>query len=1027
MDSWATFRQERGSTLARGAPKRAIARLDEAQQLAHMGSWELDIGSGKLYWSDEVYRIFELDPSRFVPSYEHFLALIHPEDSTSVKAAFEASLASGEPYAIDHRLLMPDGRVKHVHERGVTHYDAQQRPLRSVGTVQDITQRHRIEQELREKSAALAERLKEMHCLSQTIELLSDDTLDLPELLNRVLELIPPAMRWPELCGATLWLNDQQYGSPAFNPDAPCIHQDIQIDGKQAGRLSVSCNPPRAILPEQTFLPEEVQLIKLLGLKIGQFIERRRDQDSFRMLIENAPDAMVIVDRTGVIQLINAQTERLFGYARGELIGQPVETLVPDQLTALHRQHRQSYNKDPRARAMGNGLDLKARRKDGSEFPVEISLSTLHSPLGMLISSTIRDVSERRQAEITVQRLLRMRTMMSDINAVIVRASTREELLDEACRIAVRRGGFRLAWVGLVDDTGKIELAAWHGGDEALVRHIVDQTNAGRQRQPQGPNNQALRRHRGFAVNDIAASDSIAPWRDAALAADIRSMAALPLMLSDKVAGLISLYAGEVGFFDADELALLNEMAADVSFSMAAIEHRERLDYLAYYDPLTQLANRRLFSERLGSFAQSTPPGRMMALLLLDIERFKAVNDALGSNAGDRLLQILAERLRERAGGSEFVARIGGDQFAIIVPNVRVAAELSRFLRDELWTTLTEPLQLAGEQLHPSARIGIALLPNDGHSPDELFRNAEAALKQAKQSGERFVFYAQDMNRSVHQNLRLQNQLRQAMQNQQLALHYQPKIDLARGHICGAEALLRWPDGEAQGVSCSDTIRMLEASGDILQIGRWALIQAMQDRQRWRDMGLKAPPVAVNVSVLQLQQADFDTTITQLLSQFDHGDCGLELELTESTLMHDVSAHLEKLQHISDLGVPIAIDDFGTGYSSLSYLSRLPVHALKIDHSFIAGMTNSPDDMSIVSAIISLAHSMNLKVVAEGVETEEQLKFLRLLRCDEMQGFLISHALSAEDFASFLHQRSATQAGPGRPGHAPIPKLSQPD
>jgi EAL domain-containing protein (putative c-di-GMP-specific phosphodiesterase class I) len=302
-----------------------------------------------------------------------------------------------------------------------------------------------------------------------------------------------------------------------------------------------------------------------------------------------------------------------------------------------------------------------------------------------------------------------------------------------------------------------------------------------------------------------------------------------------------------------------------------------------------------------------------------------------------------------------------------------------------------------------AAKVGVALFPEDGTDADTLLRNAEVALKQAKTRGDRYLFYKQEMNQAVTVKFTMENQLRQALENEEFVLHYQPKVSLEGGKITGAEALIRWNDPRTGLVPPGRFIPVLEETGLILDVGRWALRKAIADYLRWRDAGLPAVRIAVNVSPLQLRSPDFSAEIRQVIGIDPHAADGLELEITESLIMEDVKQNISSLQAIRAMGVKIAIDDFGTGFSSLSYLAKLPVDTLKIDRSFVIEMTAEAQGLSLVSTIINLAHAMKLKVVAEGVETGEQSRLLRLLRCDEMQGFLFSKPVAGEIFeAKFL-------------------------
>ncbi|MGB5079992.1 MAG: bifunctional diguanylate cyclase/phosphodiesterase, partial [Burkholderiales bacterium] len=387
-----------------------------------------------------------------------------------------------------------------------------------------------------------------------------------------------------------------------------------------------------------------------------------------------------------------------------------------------------------------------------------------------------------------------------------------------------------------------------------------------------------------------------------------------------------------------------------------------------------------------------------LALFLFDLERFKNINDSLGRPAGDALLKQVAEWLTRNLGDASLFARIDADHFAIVLPEVRQGGDVARLLEKTAAAFLEHPFRLNDAVFRIAAKVGAALFPDDGADADTLFRNAEAALKKAKARGDRYLFYTQAMTEAVAGTLTLENQLRQALDKEEFVLHYQPAVSLASGKLTGAEALIRWNDPRTGLVPPGRFIPVLEETGLIYEAGRWALRKAIEDYLRWRNAGLPAVRIAVNVSPLQLRNRGFVEEIRQVVSVDAHAPAGLELEITESLIMEDIKHNIASLKAIRALGVTIAIDDFGTGFSSLSYLARLPVDTLKIDRSFVVDMTAAPEGLALVSTIITLAHSLKLKVVAEGVETEEQSRLLRLLDCDEMQGFLFGKPVPGEIF-----------------------------
>jgi diguanylate cyclase (GGDEF)-like protein len=413
--------------------------------------------------------------------------------------------------------------------------------------------------------------------------------------------------------------------------------------------------------------------------------------------------------------------------------------------------------------------------------------------------------------------------------------------------------------------------------------------------------------------------------------------------------------------------------------------------------------------ERVAQAARSgQSAGHKIAIVLIDLERFRHINDSLGRAAGDALLRKLGQWLSRYVGDPNLLARVGADHFALLMPVVQHGEGVEALLAAMTKSLLEHPFRLNDAIFRVAVKAGVALFPDHGADTDALYRNAEAALKKAKASGERYLLYTQSMNEQVAAKLTLENQLRQALRRGEFVLHYQPKVDLVSGRMTSAEALIRWNKPMEGLVAPGLFIAVLEEIGLIHEVGRWAIGQASLDYRRWYAAGLEPVRIAVNVSALQLRNRGFIDEVRTLVESHSNVAGGLELEITESLIMEDVMHSISSLQAIRALGLTVAIDDFGTGFSSLSYLSKLPVDTLKIDRSFVINMTLTPEGLSLVSTIINLAHGLKLKVVAEGVETEEQARLLRLLSCDEIQGYLFSKPVAADQFERLFLTRSTT-------------------
>jgi diguanylate cyclase (GGDEF)-like protein/PAS domain S-box-containing protein len=622
--------------------------------------------------------------------------------------------------------------------------------------------------------------------------------------------------------------------------------------------------------------------------------------------------------------------------------------------------------------------------------------------------NTLQDITVQKLAEERISRLNRVYAVLSGINAVIVRARERDRLFAEACRIAVEQGGFRMAWIGMADrETWVVKPVASYGdvrgffdGAPLILRPA---------RQGRGMAWQAIDEKHPVISDDIQ-NDPRTRMKEQCRERGVNSLAMLPLIVENQGIGVLALYGAESGFFDDEEVKLLLQLAGDISFAIDYIEKSERINHLAYYDALTGLANRTLFHERLEQqLAMAKPSGRPVAAIVIDIERFRVINESLGRQAGDQLLKQVAERMLAKGVDAARLSRLAANHFGVMLTNAQSAEEVGRRLEKRLPDFFGAPFRIAGADLRLSARAGIAIFPGDGADAETLIRNAEAALIKAKASGERYLFYTEKMTERVAEKLSLENRLRQALEREEFVLHYQPKVDLASRRMIGMEALIRWQSPDVGLVPPAQFISLMEETGLILPVGQWALGRAALDATGWLQQGVVAPPIAVNVSAAQLRHRDFVEVVRDAISALP-APARLDIEITESLLMHNLDEHVAKLQAIRNLGVKIAIDDFGTGHSSLAYLAKLPVDSLKIDRSFIKTMLNDPNTMNVVQMVISLARSMRLTVVAEGVESEEQARMLHFLRCDQMQGYLVSKPLPPGDVIGML-QKTGTASG----------------
>ncbi|MCE5315088.1 MAG: EAL domain-containing protein [Armatimonadota bacterium] len=451
--------------------------------------------------------------------------------------------------------------------------------------------------------------------------------------------------------------------------------------------------------------------------------------------------------------------------------------------------------------------------------------------------------------------------------------------------------------------------------------------------------------------------------------------------------------------FDANELnARLRAGRRILDLQSELLSTRETLRVQATHDPLTGLPNRLLFSDRLTQrLAQARRQEQPLAVMFLDLDRFKLINDTLGHNIGDMLLKSVSERLQGTLREVDTIARMGGDEFTIILSDID-NADSAVVVADKVLQALAEPVILDGHELFVSASMGISLFPSDGGNAETLVQNADTAMYRAKEQGRNnYQLYTEAFNAAAVEKITLEHSLRRALARDEFLLHYQPQVSIGTGKVKGTEALIRWRQPNLGLVSPGQFIPLAEETGLILPISEWVLRTACTQNKAWQDAGLPHMSIAVNISARQFEQNELTPMVENALEESGLDPRYLDLELTESTLMQNPDTAVSILQKLKDMGVRISVDDFGTGYSSLSYLKRFPIDAVKIDQSFVKDITSNPDDAAIAGAVVAMAHSLKLEVIAEGVETLDQLEFLRGLRCDEMQGYFVSPPVPAED------------------------------
>lgn len=684
-----------------GELQRSRQQLQEIQRLAGIGSWELDLERNVLSWSDELYRIFEIDPAQGPADYEHFLQMVHEEDRGRVDQAYRAALATRQPYEVEHRMVMPDGRIKQIRERGETFYDEAGKPLRSIGTAQDIT--------------------------------------------------------------------------------------DIRLLESQ---------------------------MQLLG-----------------SAFHHSGEAIMITDHNNRILTVNAAFTMLTGYSQDEVAGQDPRIL------SAGRTSREDYKRMWAAikeKSFWQG-EIWDRRKDGGVYPKWLSVSVIR------------------------------------------------------------------------DEQGDIR---YH------VAHFTD---------------------------------------------------------------------------------VSTERATEA-----------KIHYMAHHDMLTGLNNRFSLKDRLEhALAVARRESARVALLFIDLDRFKVINDTLGHHVGDELLIHVSRRLRQCVRESDLVARLGGDEFVVMLSGIEHSSSVA-MVAEKLVMRVAEPYPVGAHTLYTTPSIGIAIYPMDGEDGETLMRNADAAMYHAKSAGRNnFQFFDAKMNEAAVERLGIEHALRLALGRDEFRLHFQPIIDLRTGKVSCVEALIRWQHPERGLLAPGMFIGVAEETGLIQPIGDWVIWAACRQLAAFREAGLTGVKMAINISAIQMRNSDLSVLARGVIEAYSLPPGDLVFEITESVAMEHPDETVRVLDLLRDMGVSLALDDFGTGYSSLSYLRMFALDKLKLDRSFVEEIGQDVDGQVICDATIGLAHNLGLTLVAEGVETEAQLDYLRARGCDLVQGYLFSKPLPAEQVMDFIHQRNA--------------------
>ena len=691
------------------------------------------------------------------------------------------------------------------------------------------------------------------------------------------------------------------------------------------------------------------------ALSIAELMTRRYRESEIRIraVIDNAPDGVLTFDSVGIVHTFNPGAEKLFGYSPEEVAEIRIQDLLPVCIPGVVSQLAES--------SPDGGAECEGRRKDGSMFPAELTISRMQMSDRVLYTAIVRDVSARREAE--------------------------ERLRESEERYALAARG---ANDGLWDwDLRKNEV---HYSER--WKSMV-----------------------GAGDSDVGTSPD--EWLGRVHSEDVVSLRA---KLADHLEGRVDHFeceyrirheTGGYRWVLTRGIAVRDQQgrATRIAGSQSDITERKRAErqllYDALHDPLTGLPNRSYFMSRVDQTRAEAARSsrRLFGVLFLDIDRFKIVNDSLGHHVGDQLLVSVAERLKSCLRPGDTICRLGGDEFAILVENLSGVADATQ-IAERIQSELEAPVRAGEREMYAAVSIGIALSSTGRQSAEELVRDADIAMYRAKSRGKaRYELFTQRMHTKAVELLQMETDLRQAIEQDQIVLHYQPILDLAEQRVHALEALMRWNHPSRGIVPPGDFIHIAEESGAILRMTTWLLDRTCRCAKSWREVGSADLFVSLNISPRQLQQGGLYELVMEALSNHDLDPSALQLELTESALLESSEPNVDTLRRLFKDGVRITLDDFGTGYSSLMYLKRFPLHGIKIDKSFVQRLPSDSGNAAIASGLIGMAQSLSLRVTAEGVETAEQLRFLREQGCDEVQGYLFSRALEGEKVREFLLDR----------------------
>ena len=717
---------------------------------------------------------------------------------------------------------------------------------------------------------------------------------------------------------------------------------------------------------------------------------------SLQALIDRLPDNLWVKDVNSRFVIANQVTAARIGVAGpADLIGKTDFEVLPKELA------QKFYDDEQRIVRTGQPMNNMEEFAWGVKRWISTTKVPLHNERNEIfaVAGISRDITERKLADA-------LRDGQAQILEMIAMSAPLDKVLEHLILLVESQFKGIIGSALLLDEDGS---HLRHGAAPSLPDSYAKAIDGVRIGPKAGSCGTAAYRREAVIVDDIMTDPLWEDFRDLAAAHGLRSCWSTPILSHQgAVLGIFAMYAKDVREPTEAEMSLIDVATRIAGIAIERKLAEDRIHFMANHDALTGLPNRTLLNDRLSQallYAQRYD--RWVTVLFIDFDNFKFINDSLGHNAGDELLKTIAKRMVDCVRATDTVVRLGGDEFVVVLSDQPKNADTISEIVRKIQTAIAEPVRLEGHDLRVTSSVGIANYPDDGIGVDTLLANADAAMYRAKEVGrDNIQFYTPEMNTKVHGKFLLQEDLRNALARSEFVLHYQPQVDLRTGRMFAVEALVRWNHPKQGLISPIKFVPLAEETGLIVPIGDWVLREACRQNKAWQNAGLPSVVVSVNVSARQFRERDLANRVVRALKDSGLEAEYLELELTESLIMQDIELAVATMKDLQGLGVQLSIDDFGTGYSSLSALKTFPVARLKIDKSFVDGILADENDMAVASAVISLGQKLNLRVIAEGVETEAQAAFLRNINCDEMQGYLFSKPLPAQEIEELLKAKS---------------------